>query len=174
MKKPEWIVKELKKIGLSKLKFNLEIVDGKISSECDNDGDTNTISISKYVDSSIGKLARLVGGRPMDVKHSYRHELGHAFLYSIYDVTDHKRFLNTFGDADEEYDDNGVYKCIILPHDDDYVSKYAQTHAEEDFAETFAEYMETGGLVYEEDSKEVERKKKYIEHLIEKVWPVYS
>ena len=165
MKIALWLTNELKNIALGNLKFNLEMTDKFIS---EYDHETNTVYISEYVDSVVGKIGRFMGGRPNDVKHSYRHEIGHAFLNSIWDVTSHKRFIETFGDVDQDYNEYGIYRSVLLQHDNNYVSKYAQTHPEEDFAEVFAEYMEASGCVYEEDSPEVEKKKDYIEYLIKK------
>ena len=162
MKIPVWMKTELKHIGLENFKFNLEMTDKFIS---EYDPNNNTVYISKHTSSGFGKLIKKLCARPTDPKHSYRHEIGHAFLESMDHVKKTKRFKRVFGSTRTRYDERAILKAWMwkdIP--DEYVSKYAQAHPEEDFAETFAEYLVYG--VYKDDPYWVKEKKKYIDDLI--------
>lgn len=168
MKTPSWLVRELKNIGLGKLKFNLESTINPVS-ECRG----TTVYISITNGTWADKAFKVANNRPTDPKHTYRHEVGHVFyefLHDNYKVGTSKRFTSIFGGIKgSKY--NGtkdLIKSRSWQDHEDYVSTYAQAHPWEDFAETFAEYMEAGGFIYVEDSKKVEKKKKYIASLIKK------
>ena len=127
MKKPAWLVKELKEIGLGKLKFNLEWTNKFVS---EYDEDTNTVYISKFTGSWADKTTKKINNRPTNPKHTYRHEVGHAFFNSIKRFAKSERFKRVFGDVNDDY--NGTKDLIKsrfwkeIP--DEYVSNYAQAH----------------------------------------------
>jgi hypothetical protein len=73
------------------------------------------------------------------------HELGHSFLYHHWSWTTTGRFRRAFGEVRKAYrvDEHWVdferrRIATTLP---DYVSVYAATHPQEDFAETFRFYV---------------------------------
>lgn len=82
------------------------------------------------------------------------HELGHSFLYHNWSWTRSGRFRRTFGEvrkayrvADEHWVDferRRVATTLV-----DYVSRYAATHPQEDFAETFRFYVARRGRLRE-------------------------
>ncbi len=82
------------------------------------------------------------------------HELGHSFLYHNWSFTRTGRFRRAFGEvrmayrvADSKWVDferRGV--TTTLPN---YVTAYAATHPQEDFAETFRFYVSRRGRLRE-------------------------
>ena len=82
------------------------------------------------------------------------HELGHSFLYHNWSWPRSGRFRRTFGEvrkayrvADEHWVDferRRVATTLV-----DYVSRYAATHPQEDFAETFRFYVTRRGRLRE-------------------------
>jgi hypothetical protein len=82
------------------------------------------------------------------------HELGHSFLYHNWRWTRSDRFRRTFGEVYKTYrgvDDTWVdfqrrRVATTLP---EYVSSYAATHPQEDFAETFRFYVTRRGRMRE-------------------------
>ena len=82
------------------------------------------------------------------------HELGHSFLYHHWGWTRSGRFRRAFGEvrkayrvADEHWVDferRRVATTLV-----DYVSRYAGTHPQEDFAETFRFYVARRGRLRE-------------------------
>jgi hypothetical protein len=82
------------------------------------------------------------------------HELGHSFLFHHWSITRTGRFRRAFGEvrkayrvADSKWVDferRGV--TTTLP---DYVTAYAATHPQEDFAETFRYYVTRRGRLRE-------------------------
>jgi RNA polymerase subunit RPABC4/transcription elongation factor Spt4 len=82
------------------------------------------------------------------------HELGHSFLYHNWSWTRSGRFRRAFGEvrkayrvADEHWVDferRRVATTLV-----DYVSRYAGTHPQEDFAETFRFYVTRRGRLRE-------------------------
>lgn len=82
------------------------------------------------------------------------HELGHSFLYHHWSWTRTGRFRRAFGEVREAYrgvDDVWVdfqrrKVATTLPN---YVSAYAATHPQEDFAETFRFYVGRRGRLRE-------------------------
>jgi len=82
------------------------------------------------------------------------HELGHSFLYHHWSWTTTGRFRRAFGEvrkayrvADEHWVDFERRRiATTLP---DYVSVYAATHPQEDFAETFRFYVARRGKLRE-------------------------
>ena len=82
------------------------------------------------------------------------HELGHSYLYHHWHWTRDPRFRRAFGEVDKAYrvrDDLWVdfnrRHIAIAPVD--YVSTYAATHPQEDFAETFRFYVTRRGKLRE-------------------------
>lgn len=82
------------------------------------------------------------------------HELGHSFLYHNWRWTRTPQFYETFGEVDKAYrvsDDTWVNfqrRRVSTTHVN-YVSAYAATHPQEDFAETFRFYVTRRGRMRE-------------------------
>ncbi len=82
------------------------------------------------------------------------HELGHSFLYHHWSWTRTGRFRRAFGEVREAYrgvDDVWVdfQRRRVATTFVDYVSAYASTHPQEDFAETFRFYVTRRGRLRE-------------------------
>jgi len=82
------------------------------------------------------------------------HELGHSFLYHHWAWTRSGRFRRTFGEVRKAYrvaDEHWVdfERRRIATTLTDYVSAYAATHPQEDFAETFRFYVARRGRLRE-------------------------
>src|SRR5437762_1625082 len=82
------------------------------------------------------------------------HELGHSFLYHHWSWTRSGRFRRTFGEVRKAYrvaDEHWVdfERRRIATTLTDYVSAYAATHPQEDFAETFRFYVARRGRLRE-------------------------
>lgn len=84
------------------------------------------------------------------------HELGHFFLDVHYgNLLPEKGFLRLFGDLEEAYDSPlldvpGVRH--LPPRYEGFVSRYAEVHPEEDWAETFAVVM---GFIHRNEDLEL-------------------
>lgn len=80
------------------------------------------------------------GGTKSECMQLLRHECGHSYMYA-YKLNRRKDFKEIFGSSDEEYKDTYRPK----PYSKSYVrhlgSWYAQSHPDEDFAETFAVWL---------------------------------
>jgi predicted RNA-binding Zn-ribbon protein involved in translation (DUF1610 family) len=82
------------------------------------------------------------------------HELGHSFLYHHWRWTRTPDFARTFGEVNKAYrvtDDTWVdfqRRRISTTHPD-FVTAYAATHPQEDFAETFRMYVTRRGRMRE-------------------------
>ena len=99
------------------------------------------------------------------------HELGHSFLYHNWSWTRTGRFRRAFGEVRKAYrvaDEHWVdfERRKIATTLTDYVSRYAATHPQEDFAETFRFYVARRGKLRELFG-EFGRKRKGV-HLFEK------
>lgn len=82
------------------------------------------------------------------------HELGHSFLYHNWNLTRTGRFRRAFGEVRKAYrvaDDKWVdfQRHRVATTLTDYVSAYAATHPQEDFAETFRFYVLRRGRLRE-------------------------
>jgi RNA polymerase subunit RPABC4/transcription elongation factor Spt4 len=82
------------------------------------------------------------------------HELGHSFLYHHWSWTRTGRFRRAFGEVRKAYrvaDEHWVdfERRRIATTLTDYVSRYAGTHPQEDFAETFRFYVGRRGRLRE-------------------------
>jgi len=82
------------------------------------------------------------------------HELGHSFLYHHWAWTRTQSFRNAFGRVDKAYrvsDDTWVdfQRRRVTTTRADYVTAYAGTHPQEDFAETFRFYVTRRGRMRE-------------------------
>src|ERR1051325_4635048 len=82
------------------------------------------------------------------------HELGHSFLYHHWSWTRSGRFRRAFGEVRKAYrvaDEHWVdfERRRIATTLTDYVSAYAATHPQEDFAETFRFYVTRRGRLRE-------------------------
>jgi RNA polymerase subunit RPABC4/transcription elongation factor Spt4 len=82
------------------------------------------------------------------------HELGHSFLYHHWSWTSTGRFRRAFGEVRKAYrvaDEHWVdfERRRIATTLTDYVSAYAATHPQEDFAETFRFYVTRRGRLRE-------------------------
>jgi hypothetical protein len=82
------------------------------------------------------------------------HELGHSFLYHHWSWTRSGRFRRAFGEVRKAYrvaDEHWVdfERRRIATTLTDYVSAYAATHPQEDFAETFRFYVARRGRLRE-------------------------
>jgi hypothetical protein len=78
------------------------------------------------------------------------HELGHSFLYQNWEWTHSARFKRTFGEVKKAYrvrDDLWVdfQRRHVAKTPVNFVSTYASTHPQEDFAETFRFYVTRRG-----------------------------
>jgi len=82
------------------------------------------------------------------------HELGHSFLYHNWSLTRTHRFRHAFGEVRKAYrvsdskwvdfERRGVTTTLA-----NYVTAYAATHPQEDFAETFRFYVTRRGRLRE-------------------------
>lgn len=78
------------------------------------------------------------------------HEIGHSFLYHHWAWTRTDEFRRVFGSVDEPYrvgDDTWVdmQRASVTVAPTSYVTAYASTHPQEDFAETFRFYVTRRG-----------------------------
>ncbi len=114
-------------------------------------------------------ILEVEGGTPEECLKLLRHETGHAICHAFrFDRT--KRFRELFGDPREEYEPDRFHP---RPYSKSYVIHldrwYAQSHPDEDFAETFAVWLDP-------DSKWEDRyrgwpalkKLKYIDEMMKK------
>lgn len=88
----------------------------------------------------IEKMYEAEGGDPATCMKLLRHECGHAINYA-YKLYTRTRWRELFGPFSTKYSDNYRYQPYsrrYVVHLDDY---YAQSHPDEDFAETFAVWL---------------------------------
>jgi len=88
-------------------------------------------------------ILEIEGGQPDEFMRILRHETGHAMNYAFL-LHRKKRWRELFGPFEAEYKE--VYR--VRPYSKKYVRNlanwYAQMHPDEDFAETFAVWLEPG------------------------------
>jgi hypothetical protein len=107
-----------------------------------------SISIPFYL--AIPELKALEGDETKneEMMKILRHETGHAINYS-YKIWQHKEWKETFGDFNKKYRDGYLYR--VNPWSKSYVRHlhylgdphYAQKHPDEDWAETFAIWLDS-------------------------------
>lgn len=88
-------------------------------------------------------ILEVEGGTKKDFMKLIRHETGHAYSYA-YNLYKKKQWRELFGSAAEEYRDTyrpRPYSRAFVTHLDNW---YAQSHPDEDFAETFAVWLTPG------------------------------
>jgi hypothetical protein len=85
------------------------------------------------------------GGSATSVRKLLRHEIGHCFDH-VFGVRHHSEFFALFGDPNQRY---RSARYTVDSQSTDFVENlpdnYAQAHPLEDFAETFAVYLEYRG-----------------------------
>lgn len=98
------------------------------------DGTSSVAIATKELHSSPRRLRKLIA-----------HELGHVLFYH-YNVVNNKEVREVFGDLDAEYPDGLLFPFNPLSRSYVYYLRpfYGQKHPEEDFAETFAAFLEYG------------------------------
>jgi hypothetical protein len=80
--------------------------------------------------------------------HLLRHETGHAFFNEKFDASLKQQFKDAFGNIDKPYNVNLITQMLVgIRYEDrpEFVSKYAQVHPADDFAETFGVYLQKQG-----------------------------
>ena len=88
-------------------------------------------------------ILEVEGGNRLEFMKLARHEAGHAYTYA-YDLHRKKEYRRLFGSSSEEYRDTyrpRPYSRAYVHHLDNW---YAQSHPDEDFAETFAVWLTPG------------------------------
>lgn len=101
----------------------------------------NIIYLNHLSNSPLGTIVKKAYDRPSHKDWSLCHELGHAF-YEIFLVESYQCSWKLFGDFDSHYSGiNGMEESIYRYDDPEYISKYAQTHPKEDYADTFAHVL---------------------------------
>ena len=111
-------------------------------------GDSATIHLNRL---KFSPVFRTVGSRAMEdtsFMHLIRHEAGHAVYDAAIKPSMNARFKSIFGSANRPYKNAlldpllAEFRYTASPH---FVSKYAQVHPAEDFAETFGVFTRLGG-----------------------------
>jgi len=131
------------------------------------DPETNTVFISTC---KMEELLKWCVRRSDITKYwSVAHEIGHAVFYCK-DIGFKKRARKIFGDFDLTYEGAmGLLKSAFYNEDDpDYVTFYAMSHPEEDFAETFAYVIIHKNIGMYEHEKGLQKKIDYIINLLKK------
>ena len=100
------------------------------------DEENHTIYLSGMENSTPARFVKWFTGRPTDYQWSLAHELGHA-VFATFKVDDAET-RRAFGKFNLPYSGAEIYYQMLLPGDDAYITTYAQTHPEEDWADTFA------------------------------------
>lgn len=88
-------------------------------------------------------MLEVEGGSRREFLRLMRHEAGHAYSYA-FNLYKKKQWRELFGSASEEYRDTyrpRPYSRAFVTHLDNW---YAQSHPDEDFAETFAVWLTPG------------------------------
>jgi hypothetical protein len=143
---PSWaqtqIASEMKALGV---KFRPKVV---IDWSSYVDDGSQEIHISRF---KFSKKFRELAQRSMydtTFIHLLRHETGHAFFNERYNDSLKAQFKDAFGDIDKPYNVNLITQMLVgIRYDDrpEFVSKYAQVHPADDFAETFGVYLQKRG-----------------------------
>jgi hypothetical protein len=132
------------------------------------DEETNTIYLNFFEVMGLDGSLKSLLGRPSIKDFSLAHELGHAF-FAKEEVCRSRKAQELFGDFDKKYrGTTGLILSPLLRENDDYVTKYAQTHPEEDFADSFAFVVINGNRIPTDADGEVKRKMSFIRKLVNK------
>lgn len=125
------------------------------------DPEDNTIYINETL---IARVTKRIMGR---VGSSLYHEVGHA-VFERMDIINCEEANELFGDFEEDYEGTwGLIKSSMYSEREGYISKYAQSHPEEDFAECFAYLMERNNRIPKTmRDKEILAKLKYVKRII--------
>lgn len=97
---------------------------------------------------------------------SILHEYGHAFHNKVCFTLGNK-FPLVFGDRSIEYPKLGAYTHLVTRNQPTFISAYAQTHPDEDFAETFKHVILTNRKAHS-NNKTLQKKIKEINQLIDR------
>ena len=104
-----------------------------------------TINLAEADDSYREQVREQLGEYYRTILGHFRHEIGHYYYeLLVAGSARQNEFVELFGDPDEDYQMamNRYYEQGgNLSWREDYISQYAQTHALEDWAETWAHYL---------------------------------
>lgn len=125
------------------------------------DPEDNTIYINE---SLVARVTKRVMGR---VGSSLYHEIGHA-VFERMDIINCEEANELFGDFEEDYEGTwGLIKSAMYSEAEGYISKYAQSHPEEDFAECFSCLVSNNNKIPKSiRDEEVIAKLKYVKRII--------
>jgi hypothetical protein len=143
---PRWaqteIASEMKALGV---KFRPKVV---IDWTSYVDDGSQEIHISRF---KFSKTFRNLAQKAMydtTFIHLLRHETAHAFFNEKYGAGLKQQFKDAFGDIDKPYNVSLITQMLVgIRYQDrpEFVSKYAQVHPADDFAETFGVYLQKKG-----------------------------
>jgi hypothetical protein len=143
---PAWaqtqIAAEMKRLGV---KFRPKVVIDWTSYVDDN---SQTIHLSRF---KFSKTFRALAQRCMydtTFIHLLRHETSHAFFNKKWHTGMEQAYMDAFGDVNTPYHVSVIDQALAAIRFKDrpeFVSKYAQLHPAEDFAETMAVYLQKSG-----------------------------
>ena len=88
-------------------------------------------------------ILEVEGGEKDEFMQLIRHEAGHAYSYAYF-LYKKKKWRQLFGSASQEYPDTYRPKPYSRSHVIHLDQWYAQSHPDEDFAETFAVWLTPG------------------------------
>jgi hypothetical protein len=110
---------------------------------------STTLHLNRFKFSSVIRKVSQQGMADTSFMHLVRHEAGHSFFNAAMRPHLATKYTSAFGQAATAHYDmtfwNQVTSTFTFKKSPDFVSKYAQTHAAEDFAETFGVYLRLGG-----------------------------
>lgn len=102
-----------------------------------------------------------------NVYQSLIHEFGHMFYTAYIRSRQELTFNTVFGDPHTDYPKYGYLTFLLNRYDPAYISKYAQIHPCEDFAETFKFHILANRRISKHrGNKQLQRKFTYVENLI--------
>ena len=140
----------------------LEIMDIEVEYHSGtNEYEDGVIRLSYFEGNVIGNVIKTVMGRSIEENNSLYHEIGHA-IADVYNVGRYKETKRLFGDFNEEY--HGTPMLILsmsIADHEDYVTSYAQTHPEEDWADTVAYVLQNYSSLRKRNPQTVLEKKIY-------------
>lgn len=160
---------EIDGAGLSRIRPRIYL-----STEWGVPADTIALGIPFYLASpELIDLHRAKGGLvegtdAEDILRYLRHEMGHVVTHA-YKLYDDPEWVGMFGSTTQPYRDH--YRAV--PFHPNFVSHlpgwYAQKHPDEDFAETFAVWMEDEGWAEEYAGRAVITKLQYVDRLMKRL-----
>jgi hypothetical protein len=120
----------------------------------------------------LGQMLEVEGGTPEWCMRILRHETGHA-IDNAYKLRRRRRRQQIFGKSSQEYPDHYVprpYSRSFVHHLEPW---YAQSHPDEDFAETFAVWL-TPGVEWRTryDGWPVLKKLEYVDEIMREIGPL--